>query len=182
MNGKIHGQKRLYPSMWIILCLIITLAVVGCVQQGNPIPNTQTKITQMPTGTYVPTSTIVHTVKPSVTLTPTKYRTASQTTSPRPTKIPTLKPLPTLTTQEALLKVEDLFLHNGGCELPCWWGITPGETTWQSTQQFLASFAHYVSPFDPSSDRGYEALFGVPKQVYPGPLRQIYKIGIRQNP
>ena len=28
---------------------------------------------------------------------------------------------------------------NGGCELPCWWGITPGETTWQAARDFFTS-------------------------------------------
>jgi hypothetical protein len=26
---------------------------------------------------------------------------------------------------------------NGGCELPCWWGITPGVTSWQDTLDFF---------------------------------------------
>jgi len=28
---------------------------------------------------------------------------------------------------------------NGGCELPCWWGITPGETDWQTVRNLFAS-------------------------------------------
>jgi hypothetical protein len=27
---------------------------------------------------------------------------------------------------------------NGGCELPCWWGITPGETTVQTAKEILS--------------------------------------------
>ena len=27
---------------------------------------------------------------------------------------------------------------NGGCELPCWWSITPGETSWKDAVQFFA--------------------------------------------
>lgn len=30
---------------------------------------------------------------------------------------------------------------NGGCELPCWWGITPGKTSWQDAAHFLGSFS-----------------------------------------
>jgi hypothetical protein len=26
-----------------------------------------------------------------------------------------------------------MLADNGGCELPCWWGITPGETSWEET-------------------------------------------------
>ncbi len=32
-------------------------------------------------------------------------------------------------------------MNNAGCELPCYWGITPGETTWQDALIFLASFS-----------------------------------------
>jgi hypothetical protein len=37
--------------------------------------------------------------------------------------------------------VLDLLVNNAGCELPCYWGITPGETTWQDALIYLASFS-----------------------------------------
>jgi hypothetical protein len=30
---------------------------------------------------------------------------------------------------------------NGGCRLPCWWGLTPGITTWDEARQFLEQFS-----------------------------------------
>ena len=29
---------------------------------------------------------------------------------------------------------------NGGCALPCWWGIIPGETRWKEAEHFLRPF------------------------------------------
>lgn len=32
----------------------------------------------------------------------------------------------------------ELLHTNGGCQLPCWWGINPGETSWTESEQLLA--------------------------------------------
>ncbi|MBK9927745.1 MAG: hypothetical protein IPP66_20935 [Anaerolineales bacterium] len=39
--------------------------------------------------------------------------------------------------QERLLQ---LLFTNGGCDLPCFWGITPGETTWDLADVFFGTF------------------------------------------
>jgi hypothetical protein len=49
-------------------------------------------------------------------------------------------PLPTLSIEKAQASVLDLLQTNGGCQLPCWWGITPGETSAQETKSFLEKF------------------------------------------
>ena len=36
--------------------------------------------------------------------------------------------------------VRDLLENNGGCKLPCWWGIVPGKTDWSSAKQCLSQF------------------------------------------
>jgi hypothetical protein len=41
-------------------------------------------------------------------------------------------------------KVLDLLKNNAGCELPCYWGVTPGITSWQEAYNFLASFAERI--------------------------------------
>lgn len=65
---------------------------------------------------------------------------------PTETKIPTLKPIATntlllLPTVTPALSIEDtqktlleLLANNGGCRLPCLWGITPGKSTYQESQ------------------------------------------------
>jgi hypothetical protein len=53
-------------------------------------------------------------------------------------------PLPILSPDEAREMVKELLENNAGCKLPCWWGITPGKTTWLEARNFLESFAVYV--------------------------------------
>lgn len=55
------------------------------------------------------------------------------------TPFPTWTPLPTLENYSQI--VVSLMTDNAGCQLPCWWGITPGETSWQEAKQFLQQFA-----------------------------------------
>lgn len=84
-------------------------------------------------------------------VTPTGWNTTTNTAIVPPTETPgptftptttaTRKPQPTLTPKEAEALVEDLIATNGGCLLPCWWGITPGVTTWEETRSFLEPFA-----------------------------------------
>jgi hypothetical protein len=52
--------------------------------------------------------------------------------------------LPTLTADEAKKLVQDLLENNAGCQLPCWWGITPGKTAWADARSFLESFSLYI--------------------------------------
>jgi hypothetical protein len=71
------------------------------------------------------------------------------TNEPAPTIIPTAlaswTPQPTLAPDKAEAYVLDLIATNGGCRLPCWWGITPGETTWEEAHSFLETFATSIS-------------------------------------
>ena len=86
---------------------------------------------------------VKHTEIPII-LSPTLPIHASQTTLPTniPTNTPTSTwtPLPTLTTEQAQKKINELNLNNNGCQLPCWWGIIPGKTTWFDAMYFLVSF------------------------------------------
>jgi hypothetical protein len=41
--------------------------------------------------------------------------------------------------------VVKLFKTNGDCQLPCWWGIEPGKTSWQTARAYLESFATEIS-------------------------------------
>jgi hypothetical protein len=64
-----------------------------------------------------------------ITFTPTRRTTST------PTQEPTLTftPLPTLDQRG----IQGLIDDNGGCQLPCWWGIEPGKTTKQQARSFL---------------------------------------------
>lgn len=51
---------------------------------------------------------------------------------------------PTLDPMKARARLKDLFSNNAGCQLPCWWGITPGETDWETAYQDLVQFSLFI--------------------------------------
>jgi len=51
-----------------------------------------------------------------------------------------LTPLPTIPFDEISHEFEELLVTNGGCHLPCFWGITPGKTTIAELFQFTKQF------------------------------------------
>lgn len=63
------------------------------------------------------------------------------TWTPRPTLSPTWTPRPTLSPDSVRALITGLLSNNGGCRLPCWWGITPGRTTWQEARSFLETMS-----------------------------------------
>ena len=69
----------------------------------------------------------------SVFLTPTSTPTPIQPTAT--TTI--LSTVPVATAQAMVLEL----LNNTVCRLPCWWGITPGKTTWEEARAFLLPLA-----------------------------------------
>jgi hypothetical protein len=75
-------------------------------------------------------------------------KTSVPTPTPEITNTPELTltaiPKATLIPEEARKLVQELLENNGGCKLPCWWGITPGKTTWAEAHLFLESFAVYI--------------------------------------
>lgn len=81
-------------------------------------------------------------ITPSLTSSPTF--TPSLTYTPTSTKPPTLTPMPTLTSAEAQKMLNYMINQNGGCKLPCWWGITPGVTKSDDMINFFQSFIDRV--------------------------------------
>jgi hypothetical protein len=62
-----------------------------------------------------------------------------------PTPLPaTLTPLPTLAPDEAAAFVRQLLNDNADCELPCYWGVTPGVSSWESAYQRFSTFADKI--------------------------------------
>jgi hypothetical protein len=97
-------------------------------------------------------------------------------------------PEPTLTTVESKRLVRDLLENNAGCQLPCWWGITPGKTTWAEARSFLESFALYIgetgavrvplpAPYSNATymDHGYSIKNGIIDIIY------IYNYNLAPN-
>lgn len=116
-------------SVFLCLCDVYALSLflfIGCSPRLN-----------QPVDTTVTTT-------PSLVPTMTKTRAPISTLTPIPTATPTITktPLPmnTLTAQERESYVREFLTGDPKCELPCWLGITPGETTWNEAEQILRYF------------------------------------------
>ncbi len=119
-------QCPLYQRQCVFGVLIAVVLLVGCGTSTTPtvmssavLPTTTplASVTPLlPTSTPTPTSSpMLPTATPSPTLTPMP---------------PTITPIPTLAASARPTLVREMLKTNGGCELPCWWGITPGQTDW----------------------------------------------------
>ena len=96
------------------------------------------------------------------------------------TKTPTWTPWPKLSQEDAIILVLDLFEKNAGCDLPCWWGFTPGESTWLELRGFLEQFAQLNTLVSDEDPHFYmDILVPVPEQINHQPLQQVY--GVRNN-
>lgn len=89
--------------------------------------------------------------------------------TPMITPTETIKPSPpspaTLPPEEATEAILGYYADNGGCELPCWWGIDPGVTTWEEAYEKMAPLGEIQGPF--IRDEGvsqYSAILIVPKE------------------
>jgi hypothetical protein len=77
--------------------------------------------------------------------------------------------LPSLEENESREVIEKLLVDNGGCRLPCWWGIVPGETKWQNANQFFESLScsiqkrndKYLFPQNITETSRYYNIYGV---------------------
>lgn len=114
----------------LVTTTVLALALVSACSSSTPEP-TQTLAPTL-TPTIPPTNT--PTATPTFTRRPFIYSTFTPAPTLPPT--PTLTPWPTYPPDEALAKVLELFETNAGCQLPCWWGIIPGETPWDVAQNF----------------------------------------------
>jgi hypothetical protein len=66
-----------------------------------------------------------------------------------PTQIPIIQPsiteVPALPAEEAEAKLLELLKSNGGCQLPCFWGLAPGQVNKETAISFLHQFLN-ISP------------------------------------
>ncbi len=65
--------------------------------------------------------------------------TSPSVVSPSPTTTPIVRSEDTVVHQQT--RIRELMKANPNCTLPCWWGITPGKTTWSEANDLLKAFA-----------------------------------------
>src|SRR5262245_28586986 len=112
--------------------LSLMLLAVGC--SSPTVSSVITPVWTPTAGSVLLTHTPLPTSTPTFTSTPT----------PTQTPLPTWTPRPTLPPAQAEALALDLLTHNADCRLPCWWGFTPGQTSWQVARSFLATFASNI--------------------------------------
>lgn len=130
INGKL---KR---NIWVLLVFLFSIS--GCspetqlmnepTQTGSVIPSPTLASTEIPTrksNITLEASTSPEPTTPSVKLIASTKTPANETV----TISPSVTPLPTLSIAESRRYVLELLQNNGGCKLPCFWGITPGKTS-----------------------------------------------------
>lgn len=122
---------------WNFAVGIIILVYIGGCSNPSPAP-TETllpEVSPSSTASAPRTSQSPTPTHPAPSATPSPTLSPSPMASPARTSSPT--PRPTLTTDEEYRYVREMLATNGECELPCWWGITPGETSRQEAKNRL---------------------------------------------
>jgi hypothetical protein len=165
------GQESSNSIRTIVIAIILFYSLVGCdraeTQQSGFIPTTsatETKII-LPANTQTARSSLSSTASPTLqpstpTRRPTETSKPSNTPSPQPSA--TWTSLPTLTTLKAQQTVTSFYDNNGECEMPCWWGITPGKTTWQEARAKLSPLATEKGPYQMGKRGAYAYYYYVP--------------------
>lgn len=86
--------------------------------------------------------------------------TIKATTSPtmEPTPILDYIPVPTMLPEEAELadlKMIELYETNGNCQLPCFWGFSPGVTEWATAETLLSTLTNHIFIPENESDSSF---------------------------
>ena len=132
----LYFKSKQKKKLFLFLLLLMTSCSELENQQSTAEISTISGRTLPATWTLSPSPTSTYTLTPTITVTATS------------TSAPTWTPLPTLPAEDALAIVEELDATNAGCRLPCWWGITPGVTSWEEARQFFATFATEIIQSD----------------------------------
>jgi hypothetical protein len=169
-----HMKNRYYWTFLILWFVLVGLS--ACT------PQTQVKYSTTPTPLPISSLLATPSISPTVqftiipTLTPLPF--PSNTSTLTPTNIQaTWTPLPTLSLEEARAYVVELLDTNLGCRLPCWWGITPGQTTWQAAKSFLDRFVLHIGIGGDNISFSAYVRVPLPYEVpYANELSQTYTI------
>lgn len=123
------------PHFFVLFLMLGWLVACRRESEPTPMPSAEPPVTNISTP---------HVLQPTHTPIPNTPTSTSIPDTPTPTTIPiTAMPRPTttatLTHEQIDANLSELMLTNGDCELPCWWGIVPGETPLDSARENLAT-------------------------------------------
>lgn len=135
----------------LLISFVLGLYLFGCTlpdsSKGLPTPTPEDSLATL--SENEPTLAVSNTPDPFETL----------------TSVPAVATV-TLNPQDVHRKLQDLFEDNGGCQLPCYWTIVPGETSWQDASTFLSSLGQIYGPGGTYKVASYSVVFaGVDKPI-----------------
>lgn len=130
-------------------CIVLLVSLIGC--------NTPTVLTMPPELVTVPSS-------PTMTLSPIVELSTDIPTPILSTRTPVLTLAPTLTTVEEEALVLEMLKDNSGCQLPCWWGFRPGETSWEIPEAFFISWGKEIEAWQIQGTHHYTVYFDISSQ------------------
>lgn len=152
-------MKQLAHLQYLInLSILGLLLLAGCaplpvsVQTQTPSPSpllVQTSSSRLKTITPVPLLT-------SMPKIPTPTLTSTETS---PTLTPTL--VPTLSIEDMRALILGFMQNNGGCDLPCLWGLTPGQTDLGGLSMFLEQFGEVQTAKTKLHKSDYDRVGGI---------------------
>jgi hypothetical protein len=165
INHKPNSQLCCATKSMIVLLLFSA----GCSTPIQPtIQLTALKLTSLTTTLSIENPRFTQAV------TPTSNFTSSWTPKP-PTMKPILTPIPvtpsptlapTLSQTQAEALVLDLLRTNAGCELPCWWGFTPGKTDWEIARDYFLSLGETIQQSHNSGNDAFSAGFRIEEHTF----------------
>ena len=85
--------------------------------------------------------------------------TSSRSITQKLTEESELIPTYTLTIKEKQQVLEKKFINNGNCDLPCYWGITPGVTSWEEASIIFSSIGIIYGPGGSKNVLSYGPFF-----------------------
>jgi hypothetical protein len=142
-------------------CLILVLAACN---STTPTPLATTVLSPapviQPSVASAEVTPVVTVQRPRPTSTPAQIRTPTMKSTTTSTSVPTSM----FSQAEADQGLIDLLITNGGCQLPCWWGLNPGKSTWQDAWNLLSRYdSNIYVKGTPEQERFMEAYIPVPE-------------------
>ncbi len=164
---------RIKPSLSLLFPVLLFLAI-ACANSTTEQPITTMQLTPDTTLRLTATlrSSLMLTPSSKYSITPTNAVSDSPATTISPvltiTPSPTVTPTQTSTSAPTLSENQaiDYFLnylkYDANCTLPCWWGITPGLSTWDTARELMIYIR--LSPRDETKPDGY--IYHTTQDIY----------------
>jgi hypothetical protein len=113
--------------MFLICTLLIGGVLANCTpaDESINIPLTATETMRVSVSPNITTETLIPTVTPLVTTSPAPFLTSA----------------PTLDSEVAYRTLRNYLTNMKPCQLPCWWGLSPGKSTLSEVQKQLTEFS-----------------------------------------